>query len=129
MKKSKMKTLFVSLVIMLAFLQTMAAMAADSKNPAELKPTYKKVTGQVVSANPTSIVIKGRSKGPLTLAVTDRTDMIGAKAAKAGDRAAVNYRVDRNGNTATRIEVLSVSAKSVSPPAAPAPAASSPKPN
>jgi hypothetical protein len=122
----KIATVFVSLVAALALSQA-AAMAADSKNAA---PKYKKVAGEVVSATPTSIVIKGKGKkGPITLAVTDKTDMIGAKAAKTGDRAQVNYRVDENGNTATKIKVLSVSAKAVSPAEAPASAASPPKPN
>jgi hypothetical protein len=104
-----------SLLVMLlaiAFIQT-AAMAADSK------PKYKKATGQIVSANPTSIVIKGRAKQQLTVAVNTGTEIIGAKAAKAGDTAAVNYRADKNGNTATRIKVITQAAeKPASAPAA-----------
>lgn len=124
----KMKTLFVLLGIMLALLQG-GALAADSGNAKPSKPKYKKVTGEVVSASATSIVIKGRTKGPLTLAITAETDMVGAKTAKPGDRAAVNYRVDKNGSTATRITVLAASAKAVSSQPAPAPEASAPKSN
>lgn len=124
MNKFHVKILFVLPVIMLALLQT-GAMAADSKNAARQKPKYKKVTGKVVSVSPTSIVIKGRSKNPRTLAITNKTDIIGARAVKAGDKAAVNYRADKNGNTATRIKVLSALAESVSAPAASAPAAPS----
>ncbi|OGW35475.1 MAG: hypothetical protein A2010_12360 [Nitrospirae bacterium GWD2_57_9] len=97
-KMVKVKALFVSLLAIAALLQT-AAVAAESK------PKYKKATGQVVSANPTSIVIKGRLKQPLTIAVNAGTEIVGARAAKAGDKVAVNYRVDKNGNTATRINV------------------------
>lgn len=99
MKIFKIRILLILLSI-IALMQT-AAVAAEPK------VKYKKATGQVVSANPTSIVVKGRSKQPVTMAVNAGTEIIGAKAAKAGDKAAVNYRVDKNGNTATRIKVLS----------------------
>jgi hypothetical protein len=96
-----MKTVKALLVVLLsmAFMVT-AAMAAESR------PRYKKTTGQVVSATPTSIVIKGRAKQPVTVAINSGTEITGAKAAKAGDTAAVNYRADKNGNTATKIKVV-----------------------
>lgn len=109
MKLMKAKLLFVSLLTIMAVLQS-AAMAG------ELKPGYKKVSGRVVSANPTSIVIKGRAKEPLTLAVTAKTKVIGAKAAKAGDRATVNYRADKNGKTATKIKIMASAEKPASAP-------------
>lgn len=123
MEMIKIKTAIVSVLTMIALMQT-AVMAAEPKNTAP-KPKYKKVTGEVVSASPSSIVIKGRSKDPVSLAITDNTDMIGSKSAKVGDRAAVNFKTDKNGNIATRIKVLSASTKSASPQ----PAASLPKSN
>jgi hypothetical protein len=124
MKMAKIRMAFVLAVAVLALLQT-AAMAADSKNAAQ--PKYKKVTGKVVSASPTSIVIKGRSKDPLTLAITGRTKTSGA--VKAGDKAEVNYRSDESGNTATKITVLSAPDKSDSPRPTPASASTSPGTN
>jgi Flp pilus assembly protein CpaB len=116
MKAFKMKALLVALLTILALAQT-TAMAAESK------PKYKKTTGQVVSVNQNEIVIKGRSKQPLTLALNAGTEVIGAKTAKAGDTAAVNYRVDKNGKTATRIKVLPPAAeKPASAPSAASPA-------
>lgn len=110
--------IFKGLLVMLlavTFIQT-AAMAAESR------PKYKKATGQVVSANPSSIVLKGRTK-QLTAAINAGTEIIGAKAAKAGDTATVNYRADKNGNTATKIKVVAqASEKPVSAPATAHPA-------
>jgi hypothetical protein len=126
MKKFKRETLFISLALMFA-LTGAAAMAADSTDAGRAKAKYKKVTGEVMSVTPNSIVIKGRkAAGPITLAVTQKTAVIGANSVKAGDRAAVNYRVEKNGNTATRINVLSASA---APAAAPASGTPSPKRN
>jgi hypothetical protein len=99
MKLLNTKMVLVSLLTILALIQS-AAMADEAK------PKYKKVSGQIMSATPTGIVIKGaRSKQPLTLTVNAGTEIIGAKSVKAGDKAAVNYRADKNGNTATRIKV------------------------
>ncbi len=102
-----------TIVLVLAAMLTMtfALQAAEIKAPVEpKKPQYKKVTGSVVSVSPTSIVIKSRVKGDMTIAVTPDTDIVNGKAAKQGDRACVNYRVDKTGKTATRIEVLASNA-------------------
>ena len=111
-------------IVALFLLGQAAALAAETMGAAQPKPKYKKITGEVVSASPASIVIKNKTKDALTLAVTDKTKVIGGKTAKAGDRAVVNYRVDKNGNTATRIEVLAASAK----PSKPKPPAVAPAP-
>lgn len=63
----------------------------------------------MVSVSPTSIVIKSKVKGDMTIAVNPGTDIVNGKAAKQGDRARVNYTVDMTGKTATRIEVLASS--------------------
>lgn len=96
------------LVIATLLIYAAAAQAAETKAEAK-RPQYKKVTGSVVSVSPTSIVIKSKVKGDMTIAVTPETDMVNGKAAKPGDKARVNYRVDKTGKTATRIEVLSSS--------------------
>lgn len=87
-----------------------AAIDQSDKGSAPVKTRYKKVTGEVVSIDQNSLVIKSKVKGNLSMAVTKNTDMLG-RAAKAGDRAAVNYRIDKNGFTATRIAVPPSAAK------------------
>jgi di/tripeptidase len=104
MKKIKAAALFIVALLVLS----QAALAAEKT---DAKPKYKKVTGNVVSLTKTVIVVKSKAKGDVTLAVTDKTDIVDGKAAKAGDKVAVNYRMDQSGKTATRIEVLSPVAK------------------
>jgi hypothetical protein len=104
MKKIKAAALFILALLVL----TQAALAAEKT---DAKPKYKKVTGNVVSLTKTGIVVKSKAKGDVALAVTDKTDIVDGKAAKAGDKVAVNYRMDKSGKTATRIEVLSPVAK------------------
>ena len=99
-----MKTAKASIALLAGLLLLVtAAVAAETKSPS--KAQYKKVTGDVVSVSQTAIVVKSKVKGDMTLALTEKTDMAGAKA-KAGDRVRVNYRQDKKGLTATRIEVL-----------------------
>lgn len=104
MKKIKAAVLFIVALLVLS----QAALAAEKT---DAKPKYKKVTGNVVSLTKTVIVVKSKAKGDVTLAVTDKTDIVDGKAAKAGDKVTVNYRMDQSGKTATRIEVLSPVAK------------------
>jgi hypothetical protein len=117
----RIRTLFALLAALM--LLTQGAFAAEAKNSGAAKPKYKKVTGQVVSVSQDSIVIKSKTKGMLTMAVTKTTDMAD-KPAKAGDKATVNYRAEKSGNTATRIAVTAASDKpapaQVAPAAAPA---------
>jgi len=121
MRMVRIRMLFALLAALM--LLTQGAFAADAKNPGAPKPKYKKVTGQVVSVSQDSIVIKSKTKGMLTMAVTKTTDMVD-KPAKAGDKATVNYRAEKSGNTATRIAVVAASDKhapaQVAPAAAPA---------
>jgi hypothetical protein len=99
------------LIVAALFVLVQAAVGAETKaTPA--KPQYKKVTGDVVSVSPSAIVVKSKTKGDMTLAVTATTDLVNSKAAKAGDRVRVNYRADKNGKAATRIEVLSAAGAS-----------------
>jgi hypothetical protein len=86
------------------------AAAAEGKKHAKQEATYRQVTGEVVSLGQDKIAIKSRTKGTMTLAITRTTDMIG-QPLKAGDKATVHYRVDENGNIATRISAKKVSAK------------------
>ena len=104
--------------VLAAFLLAQGGMAAETKNASNVKPHYKKISGEVISLNQNSIVIKTRSKGPLTMAVTKNTDMAG-QPLKASDRATVNYRVDKNGKTATRIS-LATAGKPAQAPIKPA---------
>lgn len=121
MRMARIRTLFALLAALM--LLTQGAFAAEAKNSGAAKPKYKKVTGQVVSVSQDSIVIKSKTKGMLTMAVTKTTDMAD-KPAKAGDKATVNYRAEKSGNTATRIAVAAASDKpapaQVAPAAAPA---------
>ena len=103
MKISTIKAMFVAVLMVITLAET-SAMAAEAK------AKYKKTTGQVVSVSENGIVLKGRSKQPVTVAVNGGTEILGAKAAKAGDTVAVNYRVDKNGKTATRIKVIAETA-------------------
>lgn len=103
--------------VLAALLLSQGAAAAEPKNASNAKPYYKKVSGEVVSLSQNSIVIKTRSKGPLTLAVTKNTDI--AVQPKAGDRATVNYRVDKNGKTATRITPAAAGKPAQAPAQAP----------
>lgn len=106
MRKVNIKTVLFLLMATLA-LSAMTAGAADAAKATSAKPKYRKVTGKVVSASPTNIVVKGRSKTPVTLAVTEKTRVVDSRTAKAGDKVAVNYRIDESGKTATKIKVLS----------------------
>lgn len=100
----------VSILAVLLLLANLA-LSADTKQAAEAKrPQYKKVTGEVVSAGPNSIVVKSRSKGDVSLALTSKTDIINGKTPKPGDRVRVNYRLDKSGKTATRVEILAQAA-------------------
>ncbi len=93
------------MLLMLALsLFAQGAVAAGEKKAAKQEAKYRQVTGDVVSVNQDSIVIKSRTKGTMTLAVTKTTDMIG-QPAKTGDKATVNYREDKERNVATRITV------------------------
>jgi hypothetical protein len=94
------------LIVAALFVLVQAAVGAETK-ATSARPQYKKVTGDVVSVSPSAIVVKSKVKGDMTLAVTASTDLVNGKAAKAGDRVRVNYRADKSGKTATRIEVLS----------------------
>jgi hypothetical protein len=85
-----------ALVLACSFLAPAAAAAKEA--PAK----YKKVTGEVVSIGQDSISIKSRTKGTMKLAITKDTDVVG-QPVKTGDKATVNYRQDKDGNTATRI--------------------------
>lgn len=116
MRMARIRTLFTLLAALM--LLTQGAFAAEAKSPGA-KPKYKKVTGQVVSVSQDSIVIKSKTKGMLTMAVTKTTDMAD-KPAKAGDKATVNYRAEKSGNTATRIAVAAASDKPAPPQVAPA---------
>lgn len=64
----------------------------------------------MVSAGHNSIVVKSRSKGDVSLALTSRTDIVNGKTPKPGDRVRVNYRLDKSGKTATLVEVLAQAA-------------------
>lgn len=110
----KLFKVLMAVLVAIALFQT-PAMAAQAK------AKYKKTTGQVLSANQTSIVVKGRAKQPLTVAINAGTEIVGAKSVKAGDTAAVNYRSDPNGNTATKISVTAQASEK--PAAATAPKA------
>ena len=112
------------LLLFALFLAAQGAAAAEGKNAAKHDPTYRKVTGKVLSVSDDSIVIKSRTKGAMTLAITKTTDKIGS-AVKAGDKATVNYRVDGDKYTATRITAPDAAAKSERKPAKTVSAASS----
>ena len=103
MSMYKIKLVLVSAIAVFALMQTAGATAA---NPAQPKAKLKQVTGEVVSVSDTAIVVKGKTRGAVTLAVNEKTMFVGNKAAKAGERAAVKYRVDKAGNTATKIQVI-----------------------
>lgn len=90
------------LLLLLAFSLFAQGATAAEKKDAQQRGKYKQVTGEVVSVGQDSIMLKSKSKGTMTLAITKNTDMIG-QPVKAGDKATVNYRADENGNTATRI--------------------------
>lgn len=97
----------VIMTLMIGLLSANVLLAADKKTAPETeKAKYRKVTGEVVSMTASSIVIKSRTKGNVSLAITNKTDLSAAKAIKPGDRARVNYRDDRSGKTATRVEKL-----------------------
>ena len=91
-----------SLLLLACSLLTQGAAAGEKAKAAKQEATYRQVTGEVVSLAPDKITIKSRTKGPMTLVITKTTDMIG-QPVKEGDKAMVHYRVDENGNTATRI--------------------------
>jgi len=94
------------------FLLSPASFAVTKQEPAKpAKATYRQITGDVVSVKPSSLVIRSKTKGNITLATTKRTTTVGAKAVKQGDRARVRYRDDKKGKTATRIYVLSAAGK------------------
>jgi hypothetical protein len=99
------------LLMMLALsLFAQGAIAAEGKKTTKPEGKYRQVTGEIVSIGQDSIVIKSRTKGTMTLAITNTTDMIGT-AVKAGDKATVNYRAGHDKNTATRISAKSASDK------------------
>jgi hypothetical protein len=104
------------LLLIALSLATQGAMAAEGKKSTKHDATYRKVTGEVLSISDDSIVIKSRSKGAMTLAITKTTDRIGS-AVKAGDKATVNYRMDGDKLTATRIAAKDAAAKSERKPA------------
>lgn len=105
-----MWAVFMVLAVMLT--TTSVAPVAETRPAVEpKKPQYKRVTGKVVSVSATGIVIRSRVKGDMTIGITKKTNMVHGKAPKQGDRARVNYRIDRSGKTATRIEVLASSPK------------------
>ncbi len=100
-----------SLLLLIAVsLLAQGAMAAEGKRTARRSGKYKQVTGEVVSIAQDAVVIKSKTKGTMTLAITKNTDMIG-QPVKAGDRAQVRYRADQDGNTATRITAKPARAK------------------
>ena len=101
------RSVFLLLLVLSLFAQ--GATAAEKK-AAKAHGKYKQVTGQVVSISEDSIVVRSRSKGEMTLAITKNTDMIG-QPVKAGDKATVNYRADKDGNIATRIAARTGSAR------------------
>ncbi len=105
----RIKMLFVLLAVVVATAQ--GAIAAEKKAaPAADKPQYRQVTGDVVSLNASAIVVKSKSKGDVTLMITSKTNMNDAKAMKAGDRARVHYKEDKNTRTATKIVKLTTQA-------------------
>ncbi len=112
MNRYKIKLVIVSAIAVFALMQTAGANAA---NPAQPKSKQKQVTGQVVSVSDTSIVVKGKTRGAVTLAVNEKTVFVGNKAAKAGERAAVKYRADKTGNTATKIKVIAEAPRTKAP--------------
>lgn len=96
------------LLLMLVFSLFAQGAMAESRKAAKTHGKYRQVTGKVVSIGSDSIVIKSRSKGEMKLAITKNTDMIG-QPVKTGDKATVNYRVDNDTNTATRIAAKTAS--------------------
>jgi hypothetical protein len=112
MSMNKIKLVVVSVIAVFALMSTAGATEA---NPAQSKPKHRQVTGQVVSVSDTSIVVKGKTRGAVTLAVNEKTVFVGNKAAKAGERAAVKYRADKTGNTATKIKVIAEAPKTKAP--------------
>jgi hypothetical protein len=113
---TRIKTLIVLLAVMVSTAQ--GAIAAEKKAaPATDKPQYRQVTGDVVSLNASAIVVKSKSKSDVSLMITNKTNMNDAKAMKAGDRARVHYKEDKNSKTATKIVKLTTQASAA--PAAP----------
>ena len=102
------KRMFLILLLLSPLAQ--GAAAAEGVKAPKQAGTYKQVSGEVVSIGQDSIVIKNKTKGTMTLAITKRTDMIGP-AAKAGDKATVKYMAEQDRNRATRIAVKTTAAR------------------
>ena len=100
MGKNWMRTMLLLLLACSLFAQ--GAAAAEGAKAPKQEAAYRQVTGEVGSMASDKIAVKSRTKGTMTLAITKKTDMIG-QPVKEGDKATVHYRVDSNGNTATRI--------------------------
>lgn len=108
MQQTWTKRLF--LLLLLLSLVAQGAAAAEGKKTPKSEGKYKQISGEVVSIGQDSIVIKNKTKGTMTFAITKATDMIGP-AVKAGDKAKVNYQVEQDKNRATRITVKTSAAK------------------
>ena len=102
----------VVIAVSLLMLAQVSLAAPKEQAPSDTaKPKYRVITGDVLSVKEHRLVIKSKRQGAVTLATTKKTTTIGAKHVKKGDRAKVRYRHDKNGKTATRINILSSAGK------------------